>query len=319
MTADADAGRATGSAPARDDGPEIILDLSRLLSRVLHSTPTGVDRVEMAYARGLRAMAPSRLRYAAVHPSGLYGRLPSGAVERFLDLIEARWQEQHHTSYRSLRPSAIRAFLALRPRFAAIGSSPGRPVFVQASPHHLTDRRVIASILRRERARFVCLVHDLIPLQYPEYARVGGAALHERRMRTLAAYADGLICNSHATRDALLPLLRQAGRGPRVAVAHLGTDVSAATAAIVSSDRPYFVCIGTIEPRKNHLLLLNLWRRWSEREGPGAIPRLLVIGRRGWENEQIVDMLDRCPALKGCVEEHAGLPDRTVREVVSVL
>ena len=31
----------------------VVLDLSRLISRSLHPTPTGVDRVEMAYAQEL--------------------------------------------------------------------------------------------------------------------------------------------------------------------------------------------------------------------------------------------------------------------------
>jgi glycosyltransferase involved in cell wall biosynthesis len=39
------------------------------------------------------------------------------------------------------------------------------------------------------------------------------------------------------------------------------------------------------------------------------VPRLVVIGRRGWENEQVVDMLERCPALVGHVEELGGCPD----------
>ena len=33
----------------------VILDISRLISRARHHTPSGVDRVEMAYARGLHA------------------------------------------------------------------------------------------------------------------------------------------------------------------------------------------------------------------------------------------------------------------------
>ncbi|MDB5718561.1 MAG: glycosyl transferase group 1, partial [Sphingomonas bacterium] len=41
------------SSPVLGSNVEVVLDLSRLLSRLLHSTPTGVDRVEMAYARGL--------------------------------------------------------------------------------------------------------------------------------------------------------------------------------------------------------------------------------------------------------------------------
>ncbi len=71
---------------------------------------------------------------------------------------------------------------------------------------------------------------------------------------------------------------------------------------------PYFVVLGTIEPRKNHLLLLNLWRRLVEEFGQ-QVPRLVVIGQRGWECEQVVDMLERCEALKGVVVELNGCDD----------
>jgi glycosyltransferase involved in cell wall biosynthesis len=40
-----------------------------------------------------------------------------------------------------------------------------------------------------------------------------------------------------------------------------------------------------------------------------APPRLLVIGARGWENEQVVDMLERSRRLQGLVEEHNALND----------
>jgi glycosyltransferase involved in cell wall biosynthesis len=68
--------------------------------------------------------------------------------------------------------------------------------------------------------------------------------------------------------------------------------------------------LGTIEPRKNHLLLLNLWTRLASTVP--APPRLLVIGARGWENEQVVDMLERSRRLRGLVEEHNGLSDAKV-------
>lgn len=68
------------------------------------------------------------------------------------------------------------------------------------------------------------------------------------------------------------------------------------------------MCLGTIEPRKNHLLLLHLWRHLAEIL-PASVPRLVVIGRRGGENEQVVDMLERCPALTDHVEELGGCPD----------
>ena len=60
--------------------------------------------------------------------------------------------------------------------------------------------------------------------------------------------------------------------------------------------------LGTIEPRKNHLLLLHVWRQIVAELGEAA-PQLVVIGQRGWECEQVVDLLDRCTALQGHVTE----------------
>ncbi|WP_294389604.1 glycosyltransferase [uncultured Sphingomonas sp.] len=135
-------------------------------------------------------------------------------------------------------------------------------------------------------------------------------------MDTVVRLADGILANSEATMAALRPYLARSGRDPQLRVAHLGTEDMAPRPARVD-ERPYFVCVGTIEPRKNHLLLLHLWRALSEERGAAAIPRLILIGRRGWENEQVVDMLERCPALKDCVEERSGLPDTEVQALVA--
>ncbi len=133
-----------------------------------------------------------------------------------------------------------------------------------------------------------------------------------RRVATIAASADGLLVNSAATLAAMQPWLE---RPVPSCVALLGADDFVGLAAPPPAD-PYFLCIGTIEPRKNHLLLLNLWRRMAESGGPPP-PRLVLIGRRGWENEMVVDMLERCPALAGLVEEHGTVPDREVRRLLA--
>ena len=73
-------------------------------------------------------------------------------------------------------------------------------------------------------------------------------------------------------------------------------------------DRPYFVFLGTIEPRKNHLLALHVWRRLAAELGPAA-PRLILIGRRGWEIEQVIDLVERCDALRGLVVERSDMSD----------
>jgi glycosyltransferase involved in cell wall biosynthesis len=74
---------------------------------------------------------------------------------------------------------------------------------------------------------------------------------------------------------------------------------------------PYFVILGTIEARKNHWLLLQVWRRLIERFG-AATPRLVIIGRRGWECENVLDMLERCAPLDGIVIERGNCSDHDV-------
>jgi glycosyltransferase involved in cell wall biosynthesis len=76
---------------------------------------------------------------------------------------------------------------------------------------------------------------------------------------------------------------------------------------------PYFVILGTIEPRKNHMLLLQIWRELSQLQ---AAPRLCIVGKRGWENENVFDMLERCLPLKGCVFEFSGLTDFEVQTLL---
>jgi glycosyltransferase involved in cell wall biosynthesis len=284
---------------------EAILDLSRLISRVRYSTPSGVDRVEMAYARGLLAYYGDKLAFAAVHPTGLYGRLKRPAALAYLDELERRWSSQDDSPRQRSLPSVMPWLARLLPSGKGVGSG---GVYVQASPHHLTNPGKVRRILAREKARFLCLVHDLIPIEFPEYARPSGAALHRRRIETIAALADGAIVNSAATGRSLQPWLDRSGRKVDVHVALLGTEKLAAGSP-EAADRPYFVCLGTIEPRKNHLLLLHLWRHLADTLLAREIPRLVIIGRRGWENEQIIDMLERCPGLVGHVEELGGCSD----------
>jgi glycosyltransferase involved in cell wall biosynthesis len=305
----ADRAHDTRAAPRE---AEVVLDLSRLLSRMLQLTPTGVDRVELAYARHLIRAIPHRLRFAAVHPSGIYGRLDDGAVLRFLDQTEARWDDAVHGRWHH-RIGALRSSMALQPHILPPPRPQGTRIYLQASPHHLHKRDRVAAILKREQARMICLLHDLIPIEYPEYGRTSGAELHRARIDTMAEMCTAIVANSDATRLSFEQNARGGGgRMPLVRVIHLGTHDMPAGPECVAGNDPYFVCIGTIEPRKNHLLLLNIWRRMVEVRGPERTPRLVLIGRRGWENENVIDMLERCPALRGRVEEHSDLRDRSV-------
>ena len=219
----------------------VLLDISRLISRVRHARPSGVDRVEMAYARGLCERYGADLAFCAVHPSGLYGRISREIAVTYLDQLEARWAKQEGLQGQKSVVSVLPWMMRLLPRQEEIGDA---DVLVQVSPHHLTDKAKVRSIIEREQAKFVCLVHDLIPIEYPEYARPGGRAEHEARMESVADLADIVIVNSATTGQSLERWIVTRGKTPPpIKVAHLGTqklpDIASRPEA---SDQPYFLC-----------------------------------------------------------------------------
>jgi glycosyltransferase involved in cell wall biosynthesis len=293
----------------------IALDLSRLLSRAGRGTPTGIDRVEFAYARHFVEIGGPTC-FTALTAGGRIALVPANGAAQLVAALGAAWRGAGAPGDddRRLRQVARRMRLALlagRER-ALIGHLRGAttpPVYLLVSHHHLERRDLLARLKQRGGARFVCLIHDLIPIEFPEYAKPGQAAHHLRRIEAAARFADAVIVNSAVTRDALQPHLERAGRAPPVLIAPFAADLPAASGeGDVLPARRYFVYVSTIEARKNHLLLLNLWRGLAAEFGERA-PQLVLVGQRGWETENVVDMLERCPGLRGTVIEHNSLSD----------
>ncbi|WP_066662836.1 glycosyltransferase family 4 protein, partial [Sphingomonas sp. CCH9-H8] len=282
----------------------VTLDITRLLRRAAYATPSGIDRVELAYARALLALPDAR--FQAVLP-GL-GRMgyARAALASLVAQLERSWAEGV-----PLRAGIVaKAWAGLR---AFPRTEPGA-VRLIVSHQHLDrlDRHAA-----RHGERLCVYLHDAIPAQFPEYARPGGAERHRRRLRNTARFADAILVNSHATARAVAPYLVEAGRQPQLLVAPLGIEPHwAVRTAAAAASPPYFLCVGTIEPRKNHLLLLHIWRAMAGR-APDATPRLVLAGRRGWENEQVLDLLDRCPALRGHVVETGRVGDAALAELIA--
>lgn len=297
----------------------VILDVSRLLLSVRCPAPSGIDRVEMAYLRHFLGRTAAEASFVAQSPWGWYGLLPRERVGAFAEALAACWQQGRFAAA-AAHARAWRLTGRIQFDLAAGAGRAGLRALLQRQPrcafllvsHRSLDRDGPIQRLRDAGAAFVPLLHDIIPLSHAEYARPAQVGRHARRVGTVSALADGLLVNSAATAAELAACLPETARPP-VAIAPLG--VAAAPTAPMPPPQPqpgspYFLCLGTIEPRKNHLLLLHLWRALAN--AGGAVPRLVIVGRRGWENENVLDLLDRCAALRGLVEEHGALPDHAV-------
>lgn len=278
------------------DAAPILLDVSRLVWRRWGGRHlTGIDRVCLAY---VRHFAP-RAQAVVQHPR--FRRvLGVQASARLFAMLETQAR---------FRTELVRGIL----RHAAEPSAAQRRderLYLNVG-HTGLDRPGFADWVRQAGVRPVYLVHDLIPITHPEYCRPGDAERHRTRMRTALATGVGIIGNSQATLDALTAFADAEGvRTPPLLAAWLGS-APPILPDDARTERPTFVVLGTIEGRKNHLLLLNIWSQLVARLDDRA-PRLLVIGQRGWECEQVLGMLDRSEALRGHVVELGDCSDDEV-------
>jgi glycosyltransferase involved in cell wall biosynthesis len=273
----------------------ILIDVTRLLyRRVTRTLPTGIDRVSQAYVR----------RYGegqrAVLSLGPFSAVMSEADSRAL--------------FRAVLDSAVPArLLALKVVAKAFGwrwlAGGGRDALLLNTGHIGFENPRYALLLRRRGVRVIAVVHDLIPITHPEFCRPREPARHRVRMRTAARVSSAIVANSRHTLDEFLDFCRMQGlRAPAATVARLGSGLQATPSETRPIAEPYFVILATIEPRKNHMLLLQLWRRMAAMPA-AVVPRLLVIGQRGWECENVVDLLERCEPLRGIVLEKSGCSD----------
>lgn len=178
----------------------------------------------------------------------------------------------------------------------------------------------IAQWCQRRGLRPVYLVHDLIPITHPQFCRDGEDVRHRRRMSTVLESAAGVVANSADTLDSLAAFAA-AGRArmPPTVIAWPGTPrLPLGPPATMSA--PTFVALGTIEGRKNHRLLLSVWRALLAAAASGRVqeplPRLVIVGRRGWQAQEVFTALDSAD-FGGLVSEAGALPDGKLGEVLA--
>ncbi len=277
----------------------MLIDVTRLLIRFMQRRlPTGVDRVCLSYIR--RYGASSR---AFLFKAG-FGRVLEQKTSQIIFKTLIGPGNGFCTA------NLVTASSALMPLPGRRGA--GRLLFNVG--HSGLERPAYSEWLLSQRIRSVFMVHDLTPINHPEFCRVGESMRHTARIRTILTTAAGIVTNSRATLEALSRFAYTSGWAmPPAVVAPLGCGLTAQSSRPNPADPPtpsgpYFVILGTIEPRKNHWMILQVWRRMVDRYGSAA-PKIFVIGRRGWECENVLDLLERCAQLRGVVFELSNCSD----------
>ncbi|HZO62543.1 MAG TPA: glycosyltransferase family 1 protein [Gaiellaceae bacterium] len=125
------------------------------------------------------------------------------------------------------------------------------------------------------------MVHDLVPLRFPEWVQGRTLRMHGAKYRNAARTCDLVFVNSEFTRGEVVDLLGVAPE--KVVVAYPGHEI-AADGPAADLGRPYVLTVATLEPRKNLETLLA-----------APLPAghaLAVVGAAGWGPQPSVERRD---------------------------
>lgn len=154
--------------------------------------------------------------------------------------------------------------------------------------------------LRNRGVRQYFVLYDLLPLLRPDCFDPPGLPFFRVWYESIAEVADGIVCISRAVADEFESWLHQARperhRPLNIGWFHLGADMAATSSTLVADslpspdlppfgERPTFLMVGTIEPRKGHAQTLAAFEQlWQQ----GIEVTLLIIGKPGWQVDDLI-------------------------------
>jgi glycosyltransferase involved in cell wall biosynthesis len=170
------------------------------------------------------------------------------------------------------------------------------------------DIRAIAEEKRRTGFRFVLLCFDIIPLMFPQFYKAADVAIHRDYCHIAFPLADLVVFNSNTVAADVRAYCEANGLAlGTTAVSTLGADIRPATTnaplpAGLEPDR-YALLVSTIEPRKGHRMIYEVWLALLEAGVPQRTRfKLVFAGRIGWMVDDLVEGLRRDPRLAGTIE-----------------
>jgi glycosyltransferase involved in cell wall biosynthesis len=331
--------------------PPIAYDLTRLLLGPTLPVPRGIDRVDLGYARHFLESWPGESVGILPLPLGFLGGvlvLKREAAQRFLGWIAETWGEtgeaqsdpalahikarladphsedaqpnppSHFRPHRAVA-ALLKALLHLGDRGIRLRAAvPEGAVYVNTGQLGLAFPWITAWLNKRPDIKRVYMLHDAIPLEYPELVTPSGTRLHARMIANTAKSADGLIVTTEAVR---VSVLRELAKCARYDILTLAAPLPVAPVFLASepldaelAGNRYFVIVGSIEPRKNHALLIDVWRRLLEKQIP--VPRLVIVGTPWRDADSVLNSIAISERLRRAVITVSGLTSPALRHLI---
>jgi glycosyltransferase involved in cell wall biosynthesis len=195
-------------------------------------------------------------------------------------------------------------------------------------PQAVTANRQFYLTLRRHGVLVYFMVYDLLCVQMPRFFAAGSAEAFTSWL-TVVAENDCAVCISRAVANELSVWTHNNGetrrRPLRIEWCHIGADIdnSMPTKGLPADaqgtlarfrDHLSFLMVGTLEPRKGHVQVLDAFDvLWAN--GDDVI--LVIVGKQGWMVENISLRLRSHPELNRRLFWLEGISDEYLENVYS--
>lgn len=182
---------------------------------------------------------------------------------------------------------------------------PGDVVFVPWG--EWWDPNFTACLLRHKKAgiKLVQIIHDVGPTVWPQFFEQVKVTPESYNSQIVPA-ADLVLAVSNNTKKELIQWLKeQKLHVPKVEVFRLGDELKVAKPLKPKEPRfaesrlkgqDFLMAVGTIEAKKNHMLFYYVYKLAAKRGI--ELPKLVIVGRRGWLTEQAYALMTLDPEVK---------------------
>ncbi len=310
------------SAPAAGQVVQLVFDTSDLVQYFRgNRTPTGIQRVQLNVTARALLDPVEGVATAAVAFDPVSGSWREIGREMFLRL----WRLSR-VGGDPLDPDWVEAVAELDAQFAAGDGfvfAPGASLVNLGTSWWIKDYFLrVREAARVYGLRYVPLIYDCIPLLAPEHCHPELTEEFADWFSGLAALADSALAISEWSAADARRIARDVvpERELKVSVVRLDADLRRDIGSVdgdawpqrpdlPGENEPFVLCVGTIESRKNHLMLFHAWLTLLRRHGPAHVPRLVCVGKAGWLAEAVMTLWRNSPALQEKVSIAHGVPD----------
>jgi len=161
----------------------------------------------------------------------------------------------------------------------------------------------------RNETPIVAVIYDLLPLQYPNFFVEGGFRAFRIYLQQTLAVAERIIVSTDKVKTDLHKLGWKLPK--EVHVVPLGSRMSPQTPRLIDANQISILYVSTIEPRKGHDLLLevfDLLTSW----GKDVI--MNFIGATGWMADDLIEKITGHSEFGSRIRWYPFADDATLRE-----